>query len=61
MEEDGEGRVVLGLGPEGAVVAKTVEEGRFPEVEQGRHGGEGAAEELVVQARRAPDDFVKGF
>ena len=51
----------MGLGPEGAVVAEAVEERGFPEVEEGGHRGEGAAEELVVEAGGAPDDFVEGF
>lgn len=51
----------MGLGPKGAVVTEAVEERGLPEVEEGGHRGEGAAEELMVEAGGAPDDFVKGF
>lgn len=61
MQQGLERGVVLGLGPQGAVVGQPVEEGGFAEVEERGHGGEGAAEELVVQAGGAPDDFVEGL
>lgn len=61
MQQDGESGVVLGLGPEGAIVAEAVKEGGLPEVEEGSHRGEGTTKELVVEAGGAPDDFIEGF